>query len=837
MRKAFICHSSMDKDYARFVSKKLRRANVVFDAFSFEPGHDFREEIIKHIDQSALFVFLASSESLQSTWCQFEIDQAQLKKMDGGISRQLAIIIDPTVSFRDLPNWMRGAKALVQTRPSQAVRDIQQALFPILFSGEVKPFLGRQALQTNFYNALISDSPQLFVINGLEGIGRRSYLKRVTLDSIGLNIGPFFVIDETHAIEDVYLQVLEETADIGTRRDMASEVALFNTLDEQEQFEEIVKRLHMLCSDRNLPCFVDSRGILEDAGGYKDIFDGLMTKFIAEDEDHYLAFIHRRKPDFSQLRCKSSVLSQKVQPLKLNDTKLLLGQLFKLKGINTAKNTIHELASIIGGYPPAAQFTATYSKLYGIDTVMADKSILTDFKARNFSRFVTDLDLSQASWVILQYLCFEVAVPLTAISIVLGVDLEATAPIVKSLIDQSLLQVFDDSYAISSPIREAVQRVKGNLSKEQYSRIADKLTKAFWANEDAAPSLCIVDATLHAVARSENTSLANYDDLVRPSTIHRLAIESYHRREWESALEYAKRVEIMDPRRRNARAIHFKSLVQLERWDEAEDVLGNIEAKRDKLAFYLKGFMLRRRGEHKKACQSFEAALRSGDKANAVYRDYADSLYRLGEFEKAEDKVKVVSERDPENVFILDLLARVYLDLGAQLKAKEVIHLLERYDITNRFIYHRKAALFAQDKLWDLALIEAEAACKSGFSPFAAFAQKANILIEIGKFSDARYAIDNLEKRFRTQGRDVRYGLSCKLLLREGHWREARTVWDSLEDKKKMVHRRLLLNIYTVMANDNSLSLKERTDVKRHTDHLTNELEGSLNGGLLSNVY
>ncbi len=46
MRKAFICHSSKDKDYARFVARKLRRANVVFDEMSFEPGQDFRDEIL-----------------------------------------------------------------------------------------------------------------------------------------------------------------------------------------------------------------------------------------------------------------------------------------------------------------------------------------------------------------------------------------------------------------------------------------------------------------------------------------------------------------------------------------------------------------------------------------------------------------------------------------------------------------------------------------------------------------------------------------------------------------------------------------------------------------------
>ncbi len=298
-------------------------------------------------------------------------------------------------------------------------------------------------------------------------------------------------------------------------------------------------------------------------------------------------------------------------------------------------------------------------------------------------------------------------------------------------------------------------------------------------------------------------------------------------------MEYAKRVEKMDPRRRDVWAIHFKALVKLEWWVEAQQVLRDIEAKRDRIAYYLKGFMLRRRGKHQEACGAFESALRAGDKANAVYRDYADSLYRLGRFKKAAEMVKVVLDRDPENVFILDLLARVHLHSDRPDDAEEIIKLLERYDLSKRFVHHRKAALLCKKSLWDLALIEAGAACGTGFSPFEAFAQQANILIELNRFGEAKSAIEELERKFRTQGRDVRHGLSCKLLLRENLWREARSVWDQLEDKQKPIHRRLLLNIYLRMGKDTSLPLKERADAQRHYEQLTRDLEGIPDGDLL----
>ena len=280
----------------------------------------------------------------------------------------------------------------------------------------------------------------------------------------------------------------------------------------------------------------------------------------------------------------------------------------------------------------------------------------------------------------------------------------------------------------------------------------------------------------------------------------------------------------MDPRRRDAWSIEFKALIQLERWDDADVVLQSIERSRDRIAFYLKGFGLRKRQFHREACRAFEQALRTGDKASSVYRDYADSLYRLGEYERAAEMVKIVLDRDPENIFILDLLARVYLNVGDLAAAEETIRQLERYDISCRFIFHRRATLYARQNLWDLALLDADEACKLGVSPFESFAQRANILIELDRIPEAREALSALESRFASHGRDVRRGLTCKLLTREGHWREARAVWELLEDKRRPVHRHLLLQLLIVMEADPTAPLVERQRARQTIQQLEVEL-------------
>ena len=47
MGKAFLCHSSRDKEFVRVTARHLGRAKVVYDEMTFEPGQDFRDQILR----------------------------------------------------------------------------------------------------------------------------------------------------------------------------------------------------------------------------------------------------------------------------------------------------------------------------------------------------------------------------------------------------------------------------------------------------------------------------------------------------------------------------------------------------------------------------------------------------------------------------------------------------------------------------------------------------------------------------------------------------------------------------------------------------------------------
>ena len=63
MKKVFLCHASEDKEYVRIVAKKLTRAKVIFDEMIFNVAEDFRDEIIRALDDTMIFVFIVSRKS------------------------------------------------------------------------------------------------------------------------------------------------------------------------------------------------------------------------------------------------------------------------------------------------------------------------------------------------------------------------------------------------------------------------------------------------------------------------------------------------------------------------------------------------------------------------------------------------------------------------------------------------------------------------------------------------------------------------------------------------------------------------------------------------------
>lgn len=113
--KAFLSHSSKDKELVRYVAHELGRQFCLFDEQVFETGVEFRNSIEKSFEQTSLFVLFASQEALDSTWVEFEIEEAWYRKLQGSLRHAVVFLIDSSLTHSHVPPWLQRGLVVLKT--------------------------------------------------------------------------------------------------------------------------------------------------------------------------------------------------------------------------------------------------------------------------------------------------------------------------------------------------------------------------------------------------------------------------------------------------------------------------------------------------------------------------------------------------------------------------------------------------------------------------------------------------------------------------------------------------------------------------------------------------
>jgi hypothetical protein len=143
--KAFLSHSSADKSFIRPIADALGRQFCVIDEKSFENGEEFKKSIETGLDESSVFVFFASNNSLKSVWVDFELSEAWFRVLQKQIAKSLVYILDTSVNYSDLPKWLQRAKVGKIASPKVIAREIQEHLNEIAREKQQPYFVGRTA--------------------------------------------------------------------------------------------------------------------------------------------------------------------------------------------------------------------------------------------------------------------------------------------------------------------------------------------------------------------------------------------------------------------------------------------------------------------------------------------------------------------------------------------------------------------------------------------------------------------------------------------------------------------------------------------------------------------
>jgi len=759
--RAFLSHSSTDKEFVRGVVRELGDLACVFDERSFESGAEFRTSIEEHLEDSDVLVLFASKNSIKSDWVKFELDEAWYQKLRGRLSHSLVFLMDDHTHYSDLPTWLQRARVDHIQSAKTAARTIQTLLNRTLAAIRPRPFVGRgreiKEIEEQLQPLDGSDAPRAIFISGLPGIGRKTLVSN-TVSSHFLRqqaVQISIPIDCTPA--DIAVLLKSEVTRYNTLEARAAQAKRISALDDDAALVESIDALASISRSRELPVLVDSGGILDEDGYVRKPIASLLAAI--PDPHARVVIVSNRRPKGREDQWWATTM---VRELGESDMKRLILILAEHYELSLRADQATEVASSCRGYPPSAYFAVSWAREYGADALIADKHPLVRNRSRAFVKHLSGLSIDSPDEQILVTLASYSPIPHSTLSRALGIDSVTLSRSVVKLVDLALIETTDLGYTISKPIEAAVTSVFGFASFTTASSIADSLAATLRAEQDNVP-LELMRVMFRASLFSDRSDLQQTvfglaSDLIAVAERH------YHARDYELAAKMALLAVEQRPESGSAREYLVKSLVKLERWDEADREINNSERyiHKRRVAF-LRGFSCRSQNRRKDAISHYKQAEAFGHGGVALNRELASCYLHEGKLGEARKHAKKALKSDPDNRYVLDLMVQIAEKIGDEDLLSSSLAKLELVE-TDSFVNHRRSRVEARrgNKLG--ALKSARKACaQTDRAPFHMIANLANLELEARNWDRGEQILSTISRRFRRQRHDVQRGLWAKL--------------------------------------------------------------------------
>ena len=824
--KAFLSHSSRDKEFVRAVAQELGRQYCVFDEQSFETGSEFKLSIEKGLDESDVFVLFASKEALKSVWVNLEISEAWYRKLERNIAKSLVYIIDSSIDFSDIPEWLRRGRTEQHNVPKVIARDIRYNLEALISERQHPTFVGRSGdldRLESFLTPIGSPPPHTVFITGLPGIGRRSLIRKKVPDILKLNKQVEIRIKDGDSINDVCVRVADYVEPYSTQEGFEQIVNEIQKLSFEDSRDRLVVNLRKIVRAQELPVFVDDGGLLDRDGSIQLPIRSIIGS-LAPNDEAYIFFVSSRKPYFNA-EVSSPVLQ--LQKLGSEETKRLLALLANIAELQMSPAQISELSEYVAGYPPAAHFAIYQAKQYGVELVIQDKSRLTEFLTTAFLRHLAKSNLSEVEKELLQLLATYSPLPLPVIADVLRLDAKVLSTVLINLVDLALIVTTESNYyRIADPIADAAINAFGFPGNEKHNLVAEKIAAYVTEYEVQGPRSELTGILYRAARLSKNEELMNRS-IYLASDVISVTANFYHNGRYSEAIESGYQSLAIRPDNVSARNFLIRALIQEEKWSDAVEQIQELRryAPLQDISF-LEGFLERKRGNVKDAINAYKDAESRGRRDIPLYRELALCYFLIGDLDEASKYINEALAKRSDNRYVVDLWAQISAKRGDESTARRALARLEAVG-DPLFYYHRLSmvewALGNIEKSKDAAL---KAVQQDDKLPFHVLAHLAYCEIQLGNLQDAPEYLSRLDKEFRNVKKDFRIGLWCRLEIAKGHFGNALLQSERISDKNTAFYKAIRRDALSGELRKTALRDKDRIAYKNELEDLENNLSG-----------
>lgn len=786
--RAFLSHSSTNKEFVRAVANELGRQYCLFDEQVFEDGEQFKAAIETMLDESAVFVLFVGEDTLDRMWVQFEIDEAWYRKLEARISKALVFLITPSIPFSALPRWLSRAKISSTTSAKTTAREIRHHLDELLRMKQQGQFEGRNADIESLQKLLTPlglRPPRIVGVHGLPNVGRRTFVKKAAQLSLSYPKTLEVPIGDGDTLAAVLIKLANLLEPFSTKEGFDAIVASIQQQTEEELLLRGIANLRAANSHRELPYLLDEGGLLTPDGSFTEPIQKLLARADA-DGDLYVFTVSSRRPP-------ATIPALHIRPLAEEDAQRLIAKIADVEKLTLSASQIRDIAEYVNGYPPCAYFAVDQAKVYGVQSVIMDKNRLVQFRTSAFVKFLSEKQLTSEQRSVLLVLARYSPLPAQVLAKVLGLDDQELISNLVALVDHSL--VVPDSnglYGIAGPVSEAVSTQFRGDTEIDHERVFATLKDLLASDEEELPRLQLYRQLLRAALRTGEHQ-ENIFHLT--SDLIAFAEDFYHRREYRQCVDTARLAVTESPQSVNGRDFLIRALIQEALWAEAENELKIFFTYAPIRDFhFLNGFYLRKAGHLKEALAEFQLAEEHGRKGTALHREIANVYFLLGDLPAAKQYVDS-GLRIRENRFLVDLKIQIAIAEGQEQEARQGLVQLEAMD-SQAFVWHRLSTVELRFGNYGEALHAATQAVATveGRPPFGVLAQLMTCQTREGHHAEADVTLQKINRSYGNQKVDIRLGLECRLEIERKRFPKALDVFSRIQEPSTQV--------YTAMKRD-----------------------------------
>ncbi|MDR2084648.1 MAG: TIR domain-containing protein [Bacteroidales bacterium] len=664
MNRAFLSHSSKQKDLVRKIANSLGKAQCVFDDFEFESGMKVFDEIKKGIGNSDIFVFFISNDSLNSDWVKTEITEIK-NLIDDGINKQFyPILIDNSINVSTdsrIPSWIRKYLLkpitnhfIIFKKIKQRLREISIEKNPI-FKAKESLFVGRQDVFDQFEAKIYSVDdiePKSIIVSGFEGIGRRTFLRKALQRDNRINdtyVPIYITLDSKESIEDFMLKLQDSNGE--NSKDFLEQL---NELEYEQKIDGAKKLLLDVKKSNEYIFIIDSGCIIQPTKQISKWFLEIINdrEF---DNTFTLCIISLFRPSNDVLRNnKDLLLHFNLTSLSEKDTEKLFVKYCSLLHIDLKREQSLEILSLLNGIPAQTHYAVEQINEFGIFDTIKNKQDIIDFGETKVFYLIDDIKKKGS-------FAFDLLVLLSNfefISYDLLYSIVGNTDEVNELLEDFFIKsVFDligaskEYIKIHYAIADFLTRSKAKLNPTYQQKIKNNLTE-FIQNEGKTTDFQDISELLHSVKGAIINGLSLPHRYYVPSFVLKTIVELY------SKEKYTTVVSLIDKVLENQRKLAENSIREFRYWlclslARLSDIRFETEVQSIEGTDYkfLLGFYYRIKKQYDSAEQYLKEAIKKNPNSQKSKRELVNVLLVKNKFSEALDLSKSNYENQKLNAF------------------------------------------------------------------------------------------------------------------------------------------------------------------------------------------